>query len=146
MLPLNPADLAAIEAAVWAHPQGVAYLDKIARMDVLLPAWLASHRRATIGSGRRRRVETEEEIRRAVLDKWEAIDAAREITQARARPVAPESATPAEIAPPEILAAAALPRQDVAGAPLLPDAADAAREAVRRRNNAALLLILAIEA
>ena len=30
---LNPATLAAILVAVWAHPAGVAYLDKIDRLD-----------------------------------------------------------------------------------------------------------------
>ncbi len=50
---LTAADFDAIEAAVWAHPQGVAYLDKIAQMDVLLPGWLERHRRAAQGGAPR---------------------------------------------------------------------------------------------
>lgn len=40
---LTQPDLDAIEAVIWAHPQGVAYLDKIARMELSLPAWLDAH-------------------------------------------------------------------------------------------------------
>lgn len=47
---LTQIDLDAIEAAIWAHPQGISYLAKIAQMELLLPAWLEAHR-GSVGAG-----------------------------------------------------------------------------------------------
>lgn len=43
MATLTSADYEAAVLAIWAHPQGVAYLAKIAQMELLLPAWIAAH-------------------------------------------------------------------------------------------------------
>lgn len=44
---LNSTDVALATAAIWAHPQGVAYLAKIAQIDLLLPGWMDAHRGST---------------------------------------------------------------------------------------------------
>lgn len=50
MATLTSADYEAAVLAIWAHPQGVSYLEKIARMELRLPAWLEAHR-GSVGAG-----------------------------------------------------------------------------------------------
>ena len=98
-----------------------------------------------------RRVESDEDLRRLVEAKWETIEAARLadalVPTERALPAAP-AAEPAELplaiaaATPIVLAPVRAAAADIAAPALLPDAAERARQARRRADEDALILLL----
>ena len=128
--------------------QGIGYTPLLVAVQGFAPVPVRD--RVNGGGGR----YTDEDIRRLVEEKWQAIEAAQGAQPVQTSPVpsthsAPPVQIPADLeqipmaavqlAPPALF----LPAQPMAPQPLLPDAAERAREARRRNDEDALILMLA---